>query len=129
MPDQDTAAGNPAPQSPPTPPTPAGAPVPHQPSTDSPQSAEARAEREATPMVPHPQHPHDVSGAFGTQVAEDAQNAFKLGTALRRMERARANLEGIAEGFDDEAAAAALTEYLAARDGMSDAMRPFGPPR
>lgn len=115
------------------PPTPPGA-VPHKPSTETPESQAAAAAREGTPLVPH--HPHDPGNAYGNQTGADAVSARRIGAALVRIENAGAAMralippEGV-EAFDvpDAEAAARLTEYLAARDQMADAMRAFGPPR
>lgn len=84
----------------------------------------------SSPLQQAAPHMHDASSAFGAgQLANDAKQGFRVGEALRRMTKARETLESVVESFDDRAVAAALTEYLSARDNMSDAMRAFGPPR
>jgi len=134
MPDHSQPDGQP--EGAPTPPPDSMPPVPHQPSVESPETAAAAAERAATPLVPHPGHPHDPGNAFGGQVANDAIAARRIAAALVRMDVARRGMESLIPPADVEAfeipdadAAAALVEYLGARDQMNDAMRAFGPPR
>jgi len=138
MPDQSQPDGQPPVDPAQQPPTPPGAqpPVPHQPTPETAETRAAAAERQATPLVPHPGHPHDPGNAFGGQVANDAVSARRIAAALVRMDAARKRMEALVppaevEAFEvpDADAAAALVEYLGARDQMNDAMRAFGPPR
>lgn len=66
-----------------------------------------------------------ASAAIGV---ENPDNGRRLARALDEIEKAKTGLIAVADA-PDELVVEAAARYLAARDGMSEASRPFGPPR